>query len=166
MTKICVTADPKAREVLTGLGFTTDGVESLAREYIQRLRIPGTVTGISIKYFYDRDPDTGGCAWPGLETEIHFFINLMWGSDELRSVLMHELAHLQRWVLDLAFERPPVVKEWSCADYYANSRSELEALAWEVAVNRDRYSVLREAMELRLKGDNREHVNLEPNQAV
>lgn len=150
--EVKVIPSPRARDLLDSIGLTTtDDIETLAREYLKRLRIADAVESVTIWVHEWTKSDPGGCIDLGDDTDVHMYIHKYWTRDDFRSVLMHELAHLQRWVRGLTFEIPDLASGWSDVSYYAASRSEMEALAWEVTVNRARFITLRRAMAMRLQ---------------
>ena len=75
---------------------------------------------------------------------------------DIRATLIHELVHLAQLVRGSQFQIPEVgdtVRDsWEFAVlYYATSKTEMEALSWEVTVFPERYELLREAVKTRMR---------------
>lgn len=156
MGYIYVTLGNGAERRLVQNGISVQDIETWTREFLARLGLrtldlgeirclPGQWDARSTYGQFDPAP-----------RRILVFLPEYLEARDLKATLIHELTHLAQLLRKCQFQIPETGEanwgSWEFAVlYYATSRTEMEALAWEVTVFPERYRLLKEAMRIRLQ---------------
>lgn len=155
MVDINVVTSPDTRELLCQNDLSISDLERWGEEYLVRL---GLATSPRVIWVYADDTgasSTHGCFYPKSH-EICIYLPRRFEASDLKGVLLHELVHFAQALRCCQFQLPQTGNtsygSWEFAVlYFATSRTELEALAWQATVDPASYELLKEAVRMRLR---------------